>query len=601
MNNDQDRDNPWVAWILRLIPVVSLLISMLSFRDAYWTVFKAYIGRLTQADGAVALFASQDYATSLGISVLNLFIGGYLFFLFLVFLISDQALLPVQDLLDVLMTAARFIFHMIGLHGAAVIIRDGKLSATARELQIPLPGVAVVDFNSAIVIERVVIPPGCIVSFFEFLIESWRRLWIWLRRPLPPSRAVRACGPGLFFLNSDERIQGVGDLDPTDDNVENVSGVVDLRRQFRVSRRQSDRYPEKLRTSVRAYTRDGIELNTNINAQFTIGQNPDRAAHVLHVTYVGEEIPDNLRVVAFDERGQTLQIRSIDDELEPDDKREIDGYFMLSGARLPYSNIIPGTLEPVFNPGRVFSAVYSQARKFTEGDIVLPWTELPVQVGTDFFREMLSVVNFDELFQMDARENIRVNQLRKQLVIRMRNNGLLCIRILLNGRGQPFVPGSFYPKRELLVSPIWTLTTRKVLREHGVQLLQCGFADLTPDETVFRQWLASWRSNWERDTLAAQAAADLEVSRILSRARVQTQEELWLGLRDIFMTDNNSMEVVALRVLQALESIAADKETRQLLPEETIHMLRNIHDWLLPQDGFPGTASGNQPAPTPTN
>jgi len=381
--------------------------------------------------------------------------------------------------------------------------------------------------------------------------------------------------------------------------VETVSGVVDLRRQFRLSRRQSEHHPENMKTSVRAYTRDGIELNANIFALFTIGQNPDLAPSVLTVAYLGDPRPGNLRVVIFDEVGKSIRIKNLDDELDEFDKLEIDNYSRHPGIWFPYTDIKPGNLEPEFNPERVFSAVYSQARKFSEGEIMRPWTDLPVQVGIDYFRELLSQVNFDELYQMDARGNIKIGQIRRQLRLQMRNSGSMSFRILKRKDRQPLKIGSFYPRDDLMVSTVSRLYNRKILRERGIQLSLCGFSDPIPDEVVFRQWLASWRSSWERDTLTVRAATDLEVNRILSRARAEAQEELWLSLREIFQAGNNSMEVIALRIFQALESIAADNETRQLLPEETINMLKNIHDWLLPQDIVGGTTPAPTPIPTP--
>ena len=71
-----------------------------------------------------------------------------------------------------------------------------------------------------------------------------------------------------------------------------------------------------------------------------------------------------------------------------------------------------------------------------------------------------------------------------------------------------------YNPRELLVSPVRALQSSKILRERGIQMLASGFGDLLPTDEVYFQWLASWRAEWERDTKAARAAADLDAKRI---------------------------------------------------------------------------------------
>jgi hypothetical protein len=53
-----------------------------------------------------------------------------------------------------------------------------------------------------------------------------------------------------------------------------------------------------------------------------------------------------------------------------------------------------------------------------------------------------------------------------------------------------------------------------------------------------------------------------------------------------------SRDALALRILQALETAASDPETRQLLPGDVLQFLREIHNLLLPGDGFPPRGGG---------
>ena len=75
-----------------------------------------------------------------------------------------------------------------------------------------------------------------------------------------------------------------------------------------------------------------------------------------------------------------------------------------------------------------------------------------------------------------------------------------------------------------------------------------------------------------------------ESLRIRTQVRTQVQQEFVEELAQVYRVNGNSKEILALRVLQALEAVVADPKTRQLLPEDTITMLRSIHDWILPED-----------------
>ena len=66
-------------------------------------------------------------------------------------------------------------------------------------------------------------------------------------------------------------------------------------------------------------------------------------------------------------------------------------------------------------------------------------------------------------------------------------------------------------------------------------------------------------------------------------ARIQAQRDMIFTLEGLFRDQPISQEALALRLLQALESAAADPLTRQLLPSEVGEMLRNVQHFLLPE------------------
>jgi regulator of protease activity HflC (stomatin/prohibitin superfamily) len=127
------------------------------------------------------------------------------------------------------------------------------------------------------------------------------------------------------------------------------------------------------------------------------------------------------------------------------------------------------------------------------------------------------------------------------------------------------------------------------LRERGIKVIASGFGELIPvDEAIYRQRLETWRAPWQKDVEIVRAQQDLEAMRIRSRARAEAQRGLTQSLANILQKQPHSDEIAALRVLQALEAAASDPHTQQLLPSDTITLMRTIHDWLLPGESrFP--------------
>ena len=524
-----------------------------------------------------------------------------LFFGVCLVIFARQAILPIRNNRDFVRSIFQLFLFNLALNGPTAKIVEGRFEQ-GRGLRFPGSGAALLDINSAMVLERVV-PTGLLAIIKRTPREISRWISNLINRilrlpPLQPDAPVRVCGPGLTFIDFDERIQGVTELDINDTNnepVETVTGLVDLRRQFRRSGRGSDGLQSINDTSVRAYTHDGIELGTTVNSLFTIGQDVNKAPHVLHVSFEGESAADwkaeNLRVLNFQEQDGSVRIQNMTDELDEEDRNEIFQYFKIwinQGIFLPYQPLPNDQIPPTFNPNRVFSAVYSQVYQRDRQSKILPWTDLPVHQAKDIFRELLSRVNFNELYTYQSNGVLGINNLRKQLRIRMRNSGMLSYRLVLRGaRSRLPRIGPTYPFEGLITSPVRALITPHVLRERGIQIITAGFAPLLPANDIYLQWLKNWRAEWERETMTANAINDLEARRIYNRARIHKQQELATSLRAIFEDTTNTKEVIAIRLLQALESIAADQDTRRLLPAETISLLQSIHSWLLPGEfGF---------------
>lgn len=481
----------------------------------------------------------------------NCFIGFGLVFVIWLILISSQALLPVNNLQDIYRTAWRLWLYITRSHGPAVFIKDGVMVATHEDERRRGHGVVVVDFNSAVVLEDRDVPLG-----LSRLATASEQSFLNMLGLNDPPETPRARGSGIVFTRPNERIRG----------------VVDLRPQFRKQMK------------VTSYTREGIELKANIFTIFTIGDDPN--ADALQVTPISHrQRPEDWRVCVFTPSKQGdefLHLTTLSDELDSADREEIAQYAsMYAGPELqPYIPLPEASKTPRFNAERVFSAVFAQARGTDQE--VIPWTELPTRVAAGFYRDLLPKINYDELYDLKGSGSFPLLAHKRKLRLFMRNNGVLAYRVIHHGSREPLRIGSDYRKSELLVSPVRLLTNPKLLRDRGIRILFASFGDPIPvSDLIYQQRLDSWKATWEQELDVTQANRDLQAMRIRTKAMVDAQQDLWYSLNQLFKVSDYSDEALALRLIQSLETASADPKTRQLLPGNTIDLLRYVHSTLL--------------------
>jgi hypothetical protein len=497
---------------------------------------------------------------------------GFIFLLWVI-LVSFQALLPItnilqdpfQSLIDVYRTASRLMLHILEMHGPAIFIKDGVANNTKEDDKREGHGVIVVDFNSAVVLEERNPPPGINGLVNNLWLEA-----LALAGLVNSKQSPRVCGPGIIFTRPRERI----------------GGVVDLRKQFR------------LQANVPCYTRDGIELTTNVFAGFTIGQKPD----ILQVTYEGEFRPENLRVVTMERLPENhLRITGLLDELDEADRSEIHAFATgrraasANGSRheqpiyLRYTPPID-TNQQEFDGNRVFAAVVAKARKADQAE--LDWSELPTRVAAGLYRELLLTVNYDELYAVrDENRPFPLPGYKSQLRLNLRNNGILAYRLIFHKdyrrKGIVLRRNDVYRQEFVIVSQDRSLTNSKVLRDRGIKVIMSGFSDPTPvNKQVYQQRFESWRTAWSHEYEINMAEHELQAARMRSRAYAQAQQDLWQSLSMIFAQQMGE-EALALRIFQTLDQAAADPKTQALLPGNAIDMMRHLSGLLLPPGNMP--------------
>ena len=576
--DDTKSKNKTKNWI-RITYLILFVILVFAFRSEILIVLKALLAFVQRRIGRTEVPRYPEAYKAMIVLIFNFIILYFFSFIFMAYFVSSQALLPVSDFTEVVHTIYHLVLHMINRHGPAIFIKDGKAIETDEDKLKEGLGVNVVDFNSAIVLEERYPDPS---EKFEL-----KNILIWfssLLGLLPAYKSPRAAGPGIVFTRPGERVRG----------------VVDLRKQTRS------------RVDVSGYTRDGIELKTIVFTMFTIGQNPD----VLQVTYDGDRTPENLRVLrinrkpadsrrfnslqnqlaaispnnkkekerinnllAIEKENFLVEITALEDELSYSDRLEIHQTsleIMLNQQEWrgldTYRDLPPLSKIPIFDEQRVFSAVFSQARNDEES--LIPWEDLPVQLGVDSFREILSMYNFDQLFNPEENLPTKIPELKDRLRLQVRNNGILSYRLVFDKNRKPITTGIYKPQ-DLRISTVRELKNTKVLRERGIKVVFSGFTALKPSEAVFEQRLNNWQAKWQTDTQINQASHALEASRIYNKARAQAQKELMYDLNQI-LNSKQSRQALAIKIMDSLEKAASNPKTRDFLPRETLLLLRHL-------------------------
>jgi len=487
-----------------------------------------------------------------------------------------QFVLPVRGVRQRWEAFIRLASYALGGHGVLAYIRNGEAPPSIETQSWQGPGVVLTDLASGVVVERRILPLPGVISFFRYILgrpeapaaAPFGRDWD--RRPTQPYRVF---GPGLHFTTTHGWYRM---LSHAFDEI--IAGAVDLRTQIRTS------------DEFRTVTRDGIEVNTRVYCIFTIGA----PVEVLTVAYEGDESQaHHLRVVNFKEKsikaaGQRTarrvnKVAVFKDELDSDDQQDIHEVIpeLRSRKKLkdePRFREATSSIPYLYEPQRALRAVLARAR---QGETVqsVDWTQLPTLTGIEILHNLLARVFYDKLYlPLHPTENHYFG-LRENFNRRVRNQGILAYQFVERRDHQPIQVDD--AESELVFYPVRRCRQPRLLRLHGISVIRAGFTELRPVDLevrrrLFDHWEARWKATEEMWLSGLEGHADELRAEIRAKGQMDMVDQLYS-----ILNTNIPDEALAIRIFQALESVASDPLTRQFIPQEVVEMLRSMRGMLL--------------------
>jgi hypothetical protein len=532
----------------RLIGGILLFIFVIAFRSEILLLLRMLLAIIHLLSSQPAINLPPETPRAVLALLVNLFI--YLGVFFLILKWVSLFVLPAHDSREKQKVNERLVEYVFGLHGPAVFVKNGELIARKDEEVMKegdkarFASLAFVDLASAIVLESRSLTP--VINVPKEADPKKEQ-----------SAPIRALGPGIAFLTPRERIRG----------------CADLRMQTRTIK------------EVHGFTSDGIELNANVNINFTLGQPPevmtvfDTKKHGLHVLKIDRDTKKISISEKIDE-GDAAEIQENLHTQKPSRNAE-PALGRLTSNRPPYR----------FEEEHVISAVISQPRNTKDGKLE-KWTDLPARVAVSVLLDELSRVSYDDLYSLDSPDPVYYlfDTFKPEFIRKVKEMGVLSYQFVQRKDGGMPQKDDHFNSDEYVFWDVVELHNPKPIRDRGIKVIEVNFSDFIPtDKTIQDQHFENWRARWQKKAELTIAEYDLEVMRNMNHARAQAQREIIYNLSQIFKLPGYTQDAMAIRIFQALESAAANPATNRLLPRDTVDMLRNFQRLLFTpsRDGQP--------------
>ncbi len=220
--------------------------------------------------------------------------------------------------------------------------------------------------------------------------------------------------------------------------------------------------------------------------------------------------------------------------LDPDPERR--------GTTAPHPTAEPAERnQPAyhFNRSSAFRAVYGVALGEKQA---VDWTELPLIVAVERFRDVLSEYKLDDLFQ-------------------------------------PTKP-DVYPFSTFQGRVISLVKEAPVLRERGLIIYSVGIGSFSLPREVLNQRIRSWQARWQKASIQQEAAAERQSIRTEGRHQADAQQRIFKDIQTLVNASNDPMErrALGLMLMKALRRAAADPRRRPGLTPEALRAIETLEE-----------------------
>lgn len=252
-----------------------------------------------------------------------------------------------------------------------------------------------------------------------------------------------------------------------------------------------DLRPQTRSTSVQAHTRDGIEVTASVSVTFGLIPPPG---------YV---------------------------ESEP--KAELDR----NKPAFP------------FNADSAFRATYGGGA-ITAGQAAGPvaWTQLPLDVAVEQFRNRLAEATLDGLFKPNDKKD--------------------------------------YPFAAFQAKVAEAAKAQPVLRERGILIHKVSVGVPQMPRAVMNQRIRAWQARWKKASIQQAAAGESQALKATGRWQAQTQETILQDWQAMLARTNDPAErrALATNLVRLLQRTAAEPATRERLAPDTLRLLDSLPEYL---------------------
>jgi hypothetical protein len=121
--------------------------------------------------------------------------------------------------------------------------------------------------------------------------------------------------------------------------------------------------------------------------------------------------------------------------------------------------------------------------------------------------------------------------------------------------------------------------------QHGITILALRVGQVKVPEDVVEQRIKNWQSGWQSRILADSTLGEAEAVKRVKLARARAQIEIIENLTENIEAmhrsgQTNLTDVVALRMIEALNEASADETVRALVPQQATVTLEQLEAWL---------------------